>query len=137
MLSKYDQKSRLFYRLAIFSFLVSAMFLTTAAANFQPNFEKSGFFYADSLFWSGVDQKVYLKGDVIMKAAGNDVKGKGSFSFLGKVNLLIINDQKVEPNSTFDLSGMKCEINILSEEEAREKYGSAGKLGAVEITTPN
>jgi hypothetical protein len=141
MLTKYDQKRPIFYRLTIFVSIVVTLFVTTAFSNLKtlnPGLtgnEKSGVFYTDTLFWSGEDQKVYLKGKVKVKYGENDFGGQGSFSFLGKVNLLVVNGTPATLNSSFELSGMKCKISVLSAEEAQKKYDTEGKFGAVEINT--
>ena len=141
MLTKYDQKRPMFYRLTIFVSIVATLFVTTAFSNLRAlnlgltDNEKSGVFYTDTLFWSREDQQVYLKGKVKVKYGENDFSGQGSFSFLGKVNLLVVNGTAATLNSSFTLSGMKCEISVLSAEEAQKKYDTEGKFGAVEINT--
>lgn len=139
MLSKYGQKRPIFYRLSLFASIIVTLFITTAFSNPENvsigliDKQEQGFFYADTLFWSEEDQKVYLKGNVKVKYGQNDFKGEGSFSFLGKVNLLIIYDRPATLNSSIELSGKKYEIITLSEKEAQKKYGSKGEFGAVEI----
>jgi bla regulator protein blaR1 len=139
MLSKYEQKRRIAYQLALFVPIIAMLFVTTAFsstkdANADTKYsQKSGIFYADTLFWSGENHEIYLKGKVIVKHSENNFKGNGSFSFLGKVHLLIINDEPVSLNSSIVLSGIKCEVIALTKEEATKKYGSEGNLGAVEI----
>lgn len=141
MLTKYDQKRPIFYRLTIFVSIVAALFVTTAFSNLKAlnpgltDNEKPGVFYTDTLFWSGEDQKVYLKGKVKVKYGENDFSGQGSFSFLGKINLLVVNGTPATLNSSFELSGMKCEISVLSAEEAQKKYNTEAKFGALEINT--
>lgn len=139
MLSKYGQKRPIFYRLSLFAPIIVTLFITTAFSNPENvsigliDKQEQGFFYADTLFWSEEDQKVYFKGNVKVKYGQNDFKGEGSFSFLGKVNLLIIYDRPATLNSSIELSGKKYEIITLSEKEAQKKYGSKGEFGAVEI----
>lgn len=139
MLSKYEQKRRIAYQLALFVPIIAMLFVTTAFSSIKDAnagtkySQKSGIFYADTLFWSGENHEIYLKGKVIVKHSENNFKGNGSFSFLGKVHLLIINDKPVSLNSSIVLSGIKCEVITLTKEEATKKYGSEGKLGAVEI----
>jgi len=139
MLSKYGQKRRIAYQLALFVPIIAMLFVTTAFsstedANAGTKYsQKSGIFYADTLFWSGENHEVYMKGKVVVKHGENDFKGNGSFSYLEEVHLLIINDKKVALNSSIVLSGIECEVIKLTKEEAMKKYGSDGKLGAVEI----
>jgi bla regulator protein blaR1 len=139
MLSKYEQKRRIAHQLALFVPILAMLFVTTAFSSTKDanagtkNSQKSGIFYADTLFWSGENHEIYLKGKVVVKHGENDFKGNGSFSYLGEVHLLIINDKLVALNSSIVLSGIKCEVIKLNKEEAKGKYGSEGKLGAVEI----
>jgi bla regulator protein blaR1 len=141
MLSTNDQKRPIFYRLTMFVSIVVTLFITTAFSNLKTPYpgiidnEKSGIFYADTLFWSGEDQKIYLKGQVKVNYGRNNMSGQGSFSFLGKVNRLVINGTSATLNSSFQLSGMKCEINVLSAEEAQKKYGTKDNFGVVEVNT--
>lgn len=136
MLSKYDQKNRIAHRLALFSIIISGLFVTTAFTNPDPVIkltENSGHFYADTLWWSSETQKVYLRGNVDIQVGDNDVNGNGSFSFLGQVNLLVIDGTPAKMDEAILVSGKKCEILILSEEKARQQFGDDGKLGAVVI----
>jgi hypothetical protein len=139
MLSKYEQERRIAYQLALFVPIIAMLFVTTAFSNTKDvnasskNSQKSGIFYADTLFWSGENHEIYLKGKVVVKHGENDFKGNGSFSYLGEVHLLILNDKPVALNSSIVLSGIKCEVIKLNKEEAIGKYGSEGKLGAIEI----
>lgn len=142
MISKHDQQSRIFYPLVLFFSMVVVLFATTAFSNPENmnaelrHGEEKGFFYADSLLWSGADQKVYLKGKVQVVHGENNFKGNGRFSFLGKVSLLIIDGRPATLNSSIQLSGKKCEIITLSKEAAQQKYGLDGSSGAVEIKIP-
>jgi hypothetical protein len=139
MLSKYEQKRRIAYQLALFVPIIAMLFVTTAFsstkdANSGTKYsQKSGIFFADTLFWSGENYEIYLKGKVVVKHGENNFKGSGSFSFLGEVHSLVINDKPASLNSSIILSGIKCEIVTLSKEEAIQKYGSEGEFGAVEI----
>ena len=139
MLSKFEQKNRFAYQLALFVTVVIILLVTTAftsSNNFTGFKEKPGTLYTDTLFWSAENNEVYLKGEVRVKHGENNFKGNGSFSVLGKVSLLIVNGTPAPLNSAIILSGRKCTIVRLTGEEAVQKYGPAGKLGAVEITAP-
>lgn len=92
-----------------------------------------GTFYADTLLWSAVNREVYLKGEVVVRIARNNFKGKGSFSILGEVHLLTLNGTPVPLNSPVILSGKKCRVAMLDKEGALLKYGPEGNFGAVEI----
>jgi len=138
MLSKYDQKSRIVDRLAILAVIIAGLFFTTAFTNPDPIItlnENSGYFYADTIYWSGENQKVYVRGDVEIKVGENDVRGTGSFSFLGEVKLLIVNGAPAKMDQPILVTGKKCEVLILSELRAEKEYGEDGKHGAVIIKT--
>lgn len=144
MLSKFEQKKRFIYPLALFVPIVAVLFFTTSFTGTNNAIidkatgtvlltQKPGIFYADTLFWSGEDHEVYMRGKVKVRYGINDFTGDGGFAILGKVHLLVFNDKPVSLNSTIILTGIKCEVLKLTEKEAIEKYGSEGKLGAVEI----
>ncbi|MEL6632989.1 MAG: M56 family metallopeptidase [Bacteroidota bacterium] len=136
MLAKYDKKGAILHRLALLGSLMLILFVSSAFSQLRSTAPlESGYVYADSLFWSGEDQKVYFRGNVVIKYGENDVKGTGSFSFLGSVNLLIVNGEPVSPNTRLTISGAKCNIRTLSPEDALAKYGNQGKWGAIEIET--
>jgi len=140
MISKLNQKRRSAYQLVLFVPLIMILFLTTAFKNIDGAFpdirlgQKQGEFYADTLFWAGETKEIWLKGKITVKFGNNDFKGNGSFSGFGKVNLLIVNDQKASPNASIVISGNKCRVVALTKEEAMKKYGSEGEFGAFEIT---
>ncbi|MEO1808828.1 MAG: hypothetical protein AAFU33_28755, partial [Bacteroidota bacterium] len=124
MLAKYDQKGAILHRLALLGSLMLILFVSTAFSQLKPTEPlESGYVYADSLFWSGEDQKVYFRGNVVIKYGENDVKGTGSFSFLGSVNLLVVNGKPVSTDTRIAISGAKCNIRALSSEDAHAKYG--------------
>lgn len=134
MLSKFKQKKPFAFQVVIFIPIAALLFFTTTFANTHiESGSKSGFFYADTLHWSSVNHNLYLRGDVILKYGENHYKGRGSFSSFGEVHLLIINNKTVPLNSVITISGIKHEVVQLSETEAFDKYGSKGKLGAIEI----
>jgi len=138
MISKYEQKSRIADRLAILAVIIAGLFCKTAFTNPDPIIafnENSGYFYADTIYWSGENQKVYVRGDVEIKVGENDVSGTGSFSFLGEVKLLIVNGAPAKMDEAILVTGKKCEVLILSELRAEKEYGEDGKHGAVIIKT--
>lgn len=138
MLSKYDQKNRIVHRLALFSIIVSGLFVTTAFTNPEPVVsvtENSGYFYADTIYWSSKNQKVYVRGNVEIDVGDNGVNGNGSFSFLGEVNLLVIDGTPAKKDEAILVTGKRCDVLILSEEEARKQFGDEGNRGAVVIKT--
>ncbi len=96
--------------------------------------KETGTLYADKIFWSEKNQEVYFKGRVKVDFSGNNFDGNGSFNCLGKVFFLVINGVPVNMNTTIKLKGEKYGIVKLREEDAFEKYGDIGKMGAVEIT---
>lgn len=141
MLSTHDQPRRGLLRLTVFASLMLGLLLFTVgtqAKGLTPTPElaaSDGYFYGERLTWSGPDQKVYVKGKVEIKVGENDITGNGTFSFLGKVGLLIVDGKSFTPDTTLDIAGKKCSVTILSPTKAREKYGHAGRSGAVEIFT--
>ena len=138
MLSKYDQKNRIVHRLALFTIIVSGLFVTTAFTNPEPVAsvtENSGYFYADTIYWSSKNQKVYVRGNVEIDVGDNGVNGNGSFSFLGEVNLLVIDGTPAKKDEAILVTGKRCDVLILSEEEARKQFGDEGNRGAVVIKT--
>lgn len=95
---------------------------------------EKGTFYASSLFWSGENREVYLHGKVSIRFENNNFTGEGSFSFLGTVHLLIINDQPASLDATVTLSNQAYRVIRLTSQEATNKYGEKGRQGAVEIS---
>ncbi|QHV97613.1 RNA polymerase sigma factor [Spirosoma endbachense] len=96
--------------------------------------EMSGTFYASTLFWSAVNNGLYLMGKhVKVNINSNKFSGSGTFSFITKINYLVINGTPMKLNETIQLSDKKYSLIKLSEAEAIKKYGDKGKL-IVEIT---
>jgi hypothetical protein len=95
---------------------------------------QKGTFYASSLFWSGKDNELYLNGTVRVNVGDNNFKGNGSFTFLGPVYLLFVNDKQMALNETMELSAQRYFLKALSNDEATKKYGEKGRQGVVEIT---
>jgi hypothetical protein len=93
-----------------------------------------GTFYASSLFWSGKNNELYLKGKIVVNFEKDNFIADGSCSFLGPVYLLIINGEPATPDSTIKLSKQQYQLNSLSDREATSKYGEKGRQGAVEIS---
>jgi hypothetical protein len=63
----------------------------------------------------------------------NNFVSSGSVTFLGKVYLLIIDDNPVILDSTIKLSQQQYRLTQLNNREATRKYGEKGENGAVEI----
>jgi RNA polymerase sigma factor (sigma-70 family) len=96
--------------------------------------EMSGTFYASTLFWSAANNELYLMGKhVKVNLNSNKFNGSGTFSFINKINYLVINGTPMKLNETIKLSDKKYSLVKLSEAEAIKKYGDKGKL-IVEIT---
>ncbi|MBD2701589.1 RNA polymerase sigma factor [Spirosoma sp. BT702] len=97
--------------------------------------EVYGTFYASRLYWSAADNNIYFKGEQV-KVSLNSQKftGSGTFSFLNKVNYLLVNGLPVKLDDTVELSEKKYKLVKLSESDAIKKYGEKGRLGVVEIT---
>jgi RNA polymerase sigma factor (sigma-70 family) len=93
-----------------------------------------GTFRASELYWSEEDREVYLKGQVHVNFKDQHFQGNGSFTFLGKVHLLIIDGQQVTRGKTLKLANDDYELVTLDSKEATEKYGDKGLYGAAEIS---
>lgn len=117
----------------VFTFLLITGFKSNSDSISSQN--EPGIIYAKTLFWSDQDNEVYLKGkNIRVKHGSNKFTVNGEASYLGKVYYLVYNSKEVSLNSSIDVSGLKCQVVKLTKEEAAEKYGSKGELGAVEIT---
>lgn len=137
MLSKSEQKTPGNH----FFFIVIMVIVCFIISSFKSNPEdityqdSPGIIYASTIFWSGKDHKVYLKGKAIrVKHGENNFTVNGKASYLGKVYYLVFNDQELKLNTSINVSGQKCLVVKLSKEAATKKYGSKGEFGAVEIT---
>ena len=96
--------------------------------------KESGTFRASELYWSENDNEVYFKGQVRVNFKEQHFKGNGSFTFLGKVQLFIVDGQQVALGKTVKLANDDYELITLDSKEAQEKYGDKGLYGAVEIS---
>lgn len=95
----------------------------------------SGSFYASQLLWSGKDGKLYFVGDhVKVDVTRNKFTGSGKFSFLDKINYLVVDGVPIKQNETVRLQDKKYNLVSLNESEGISKYGDNGKSGVVEIT---
>lgn len=140
MLSKLKQKRPTVFSLVVFAPFIMGLFFMTAFEAEATDLSDSpittvGTCEADSLIWSAEDKKVRFKGKKVKVRFGdNNVTGGGTFSFLGNVHYLVIDNMEVEPDQLFTFTNSTCRIVQLSPEDASKKYGDKGKLGAVEIT---
>lgn len=95
----------------------------------------SGSFYASQLLWSGKDGALYFFGEhVKVNVTGNKFSGSGKFSFLNKVNYLVVDGVPMKQNENIRLQDKKYTLVSLNESEGSRKYGENGKSGVVEIT---
>ncbi|MEO1654281.1 MAG: sigma-70 region 4 domain-containing protein, partial [Bacteroidota bacterium] len=94
----------------------------------------SGTFRASKLFWSPEDQELYFKGKVRVDFEDQHFQGQGTFEFLGKVYLLILNEELTKPGDRIDLLDADYNLVTLGSQAARAKYGNKGRRGAVEIS---
>lgn len=95
----------------------------------------SGSFYASQLLWSGKDGELYFLGkDVKVDVTGNKFAGSGKFSFLNKINYLVVDGVPIKQNETVKLQNKKYNLVCPDESEGIRKYGENGKSGVVEIT---
>jgi len=114
----------------------------SAMAESQMNFvntpntvqKERGTFTASELYWSEEDTEVYLKGQVRVNFKEQHFQGNGSFTFLGKVHLLIVDGQQVALGKTLKLAKNAYELVTLDSKEATRKYGEKGLYGAAEIS---
>lgn len=95
--------------------------------------KQEGTFYATSLYWSAENHELYFKGKVKVDVGENNFVSSGSVTFLGKVYLLMIDDNPVKLDSTIKLSQQQYRLTQLNSREATSKYGEKGENGAVEI----
>jgi RNA polymerase sigma factor (sigma-70 family) len=96
--------------------------------------KERGTFRASRLYWSQENMEVYFKGEVRVNFKDQKFQGNGSFTFLGKTHLLIIDGQEVTLGKTLKLADADYELVTLDSKEATEKYGNKGQYGAVEIS---
>lgn len=149
MLSKFQSTKPLAYRFLLLIPVAIVLFTTTAfksttnilpdtllnQVESNPTLYTPGTLYANTIQWSSLDKKVYLAGKKIKVNHGdNRVTVNGRASYLGKVHYLTFNGEPVTPDAFIDVAGKKCHVVKLKKEDAIKKYGSKGKLGAVEIT---
>ena len=95
--------------------------------------KEKGTFRASALYWSEKNKEVYLKGKVRVDFREQHFQGNGSFTFLGKVYLLVVDGQQVTSGKTLKLADDDYELVTLDSKEASEKYGDKGLYGAAEI----
>lgn len=94
----------------------------------------SGTFYANRLFWSSVNNELFLKGRVKVNLNTNKFGGLGTFSFINNIDHLVVDGTPMKLNETIELTDKKYYLNELSEAEAVRKYGDKAKV-VVEITS--
>jgi RNA polymerase sigma factor (sigma-70 family) len=93
----------------------------------------SGTFYGEKLYWSEVNNELYFEGKSIIKFDKNNTIMDGRISFLDKVYYLVINGKPAKLGDKVNLTNKKYNLRSLSVQTAIEKYGNAGKNGAIEI----
>ncbi len=107
-------------------------------SNFDKDVDMAGTFSAKKLFWSAQNNELYFMGKSMVSFGKNRYVGSGSSSFLGKVHYLVMHGKPVildESKKTYiKLCGKKYNLARLSTKTAIEKYGDAGKKGAIEIS---
>ena len=114
MISKFKKNSSFFKQSILIFSLLSFMFLSTAF-----RLDTSGYFLADKVFYSQQEHKLYLEGENIeVSFLDNDISGRGTFSFLGAIDYLEINDEKITQDKTIEIKDKKCLISqIISDKE--------------------
>lgn len=99
-----------------------------------PEVKKTGgVFRASQLYWSEKNNEVYFKGKVQVNFKDQRFHGNGSFTFLGKVALLLVDGQQATLGKVVKLADEDYELITLNSKDATEKYGDKGIAGAVEI----
>ena len=96
--------------------------------------KEKGTFRASELYWSEENNEVYFKGQVRVKFGHQNFRGNGSFTFLGKIDLLIIDGQEATLGKTVRLADEDYKLVTLDSKAATEKYGNKGLYGAAEIS---
>lgn len=96
--------------------------------------KEKGTFRASELYWSEENNEVYFKGQVRVDFGRQNFRGKGSFTFLGKIHLLIIDGQEATLGMTVKLVDDDYTLITLESKQAIEKYGNKGLYGAAEIS---
>jgi RNA polymerase sigma factor (sigma-70 family) len=96
--------------------------------------QTSGTFRASSLNWSDKNKEVYFEGQVRVNFKDQRFHGNGSFTLLGKVQLLIVDGQQITVGQKVKLADSDYKLATLDSKEATKKYGDKGQYGAVEIT---
>lgn len=97
--------------------------------------KQKGTFTATSLRWSSKNNELYFEGVVKVDVGQNDFQGDGTFTFLGPVYLVMVNDTPAEHDTTIKLAQQTYSLTTLNETEATDKYGEKGRHGAIEIST--
>ncbi|WP_435357899.1 RNA polymerase sigma factor [Emticicia sp. SJ17W-69] len=93
----------------------------------------SGTFYGEKLHWSAKDNELYFEGKSIIAFGENHNIIQGTANVLGKIHHLVVNGKTATVGDKIKLTNKKYHIRSLSPKTAMEKYGDAGKKGAVEI----
>lgn len=129
MISKFKKNRTSFKQSLLMLCLTTLMFLSTAFT-----LDTSGYFLADSISYSQKEHKLYLQGESIeVNFQGDDISGKGTFSFLGKIDFLKINGRMITSDATIKVIGKKCVINQIIDENELSKLGLDNKAKAFEI----
>lgn len=87
----------------------------------------SGTFYASKLFWSPVNNALFLKGRVKVNLNTQKFGGVGTFTFINKIDYLVVDGTPMKLNETIELPNKKYYLKQLTESEAIQKYGDKGK----------
>lgn len=106
---------------------------STSAGGKKIDSEERGTFRATELFWNRNNLEVDFKGAVRVDFKEQHFQGKGTFNFLGKVHLLLVDGQPAELGAAIKLSNQDYRLTELNGTEAGSKYGDAGKFGAILI----
>lgn len=100
----------------------------------EVNIDLSGTFYCESLFWSAENNELFFEGKSIINFGENNNIVNGKSSFLGKVSYLVVNGKPAKLNERIQLTNKKYILSRLSPKTATERFGVAGKNGAIVIS---
>lgn len=95
-----------------------------------------GYFYAESVSYDAKEKRVYIQGNKVkVRFNGSEFSGKGIFSIAKGVDYLIIDNIRIRKDTTFMVSGKRCEIEQITNPGDLEKTPSNRDFKAFKIKT--
>ncbi len=99
-------------------------------------FQNSGYFYAESVSYDANNKRIYIQGnEVKVKFNGSEFSGKGMFAIAKEVDYLTIDDIRIRKDTTFLVSGKRCEITQITNPRDLERIQLTKGFKAFEIKT--